>query len=247
MAKKILAEILVLIFPIIVFVVHKRYPANPITPYFIPKNLTGQKYPKSQLRQVGVGYCILALWLFSLIVVTTAYFLPFIEQVPALMAALYFILPIVTVMSLIIGASYLLRGIFGRGDMAKPPLESINDAQREDLPKYIHKIKIYNVVNLSCPVLLAILIPIEVMLGVAERGPAILINVSLLITFIMTLWKIRIYLAKAAKVMDLPANKILLSTLSNPLAVFFVWVHSIMVIKKFNQQKQASEHMSKSN
>ena len=81
--------------------------------------------------------------------------------------------------------------------------------------------------------LLAVLIPTEIILGIEERGLIILFNVTLLITFIMTIWRIRAYIVKSATAMDLSANKYLLSTLFHPLAIFFVWIHSFSLIRKF--------------
>lgn len=241
MIKKLLIEIGVLILPVIVFSVHQKFPGNQFTPYFIPKNLTERKYPKAVLRQSGVAYWMFALWIFSFIAVTTLFFLPAIEKIPVLLAALFFILPIILGMSLLIGLIYLCRGLFGRDDTVKPGIETIYQAEKEQLPKYIRKIKIYNGINLSCPLLLMIAIPLEEWLGIAQNGYAILFNVSLLITFIMTLWRIRAYLVKAAMVMDLSANKILSQTLGSPLGIFFVWIHSFLMIKKFKQQNQAKE------
>lgn|GEM_PF-6540501 len=238
MAGKILVEIIVLIIPLLIFIAHRKFPGNKITPYLTLKLLADRKYPKAALRQAGTGYSLFALWIFLVIFVTTHFFLSFIERSSFLLAVLFFVSPLASAVSLVLGISYLLSGLFGRGDAIKPGLESMNEAQKELLPRYIRKIKIYNVINLSGLSLLILLIPMEESLGLAENGPVIFFNVSLLITFIMTLWRIRAYLVKSATVMDLSPNKVLSSTLSNPFGVFFVWIHSILIIKKFNQRKQ---------
>ncbi|HNV87154.1 MAG TPA: hypothetical protein PKL97_09380 [Candidatus Omnitrophota bacterium] len=236
MIKKILIECFVLILPAAVFALQRKFPGNKITPYLTPKILADRKYPKAELRRAGLGCCVLSAWLFALLFITTDFFLPAVERLPALQALLFLALPITSVSCLIIGLSYLARGIFGRGDKVEPGLESMNAARKECLPEYIRKIKIYNAVNLACPLLLAVFIPAEVSLGIAESGRAVLFNVSLLITFILTLWRIRVYLVKAATVMDLSANKILRSTLSSPLGIFFVWFHSVTLVRKFKRQ-----------
>jgi len=234
----LLAEIFVLSLPIIIFSTHKTFLNNKITPYFIPKILADQKYPKSELRQVGASYCVMALWAFFLMITaSSSFFMSFIEKIPFLLGIFFFVLPIVSAIILVIGITYLFSGFFGRGDVIKPKLESIDEAEPEHLSRYIHKLKIYNVINLACSFLLTILISIERSLNVDENGWAILLNVFLLIVFIMTLWKIRAYLAKSAKAMDLSGNKYLLSTLFSPFGIFFVYINSIVLIWKFKQQK----------
>lgn len=280
-------ESIVLIFPIIIFVFHKKFPGNKITSYLIPKNLARGKHPKIVLRQAGVSYVVTALWIFSIMFVTTWGFLRLIEKIPALLALTYFVLPIACMMCLVIGVMYLFNSLFSKDEMVKPSLELIYEAEKENLPRYIQKIKFYNAINLSCPVLIFGAIALEEYFHIAQSGYAILFNVSLLITFIMTLWRIRAYLVKAALVMDLSADgapracprsletrlrplgfgevrpalpseatsrpeqktsrssaqadKILSSTLGKPSGIFFVWIHSFLIIRKFNQQNQTAE------
>lgn len=236
MVGRLLIEGAVLSLPAIVFMFHRNFPANRVTPYLIPRLLADKKYPKAELRQAAMGCYLLASWCFSVVYVTFFFFQKTVEQSKLLLPLLFFVLPIVTLMSLVIGTIYLVRGIFGRGDAVKSSLESFQNAEKDQLPAYIRKIKIFNAVNLLCPCLLILCILSEEAMGVANHGGAILLNVSLLVTFIMTLWRIRFYLVKAALVMDLSANKILSSTLSSPLGIFFVWIHSFLLIRKFRQR-----------
>ena len=130
----------------------------------------------------------------------------------------------------------LFSGLFGRDAAVKPKLESMDAVQTGDLPQYIRKIRILNIINIACPFLLIVLILIEQAAGTAESGRAILLNVALLITFIMTLWRIRMYLIRAASLMDLSPNRVLASTLFSPLGIFFVWIHSFLIVRKFDRQ-----------
>ena len=238
--KNILSETFILALPLVVFIAHKTFSGNRITPYFIPRILKDRKYPKAELRQAGTAYCVFAAWLFSFVAVTACSFMPLLERTPFLLGLFFFVFPILFLMCLVIGASYLLCGLFSRDATVKPRLESIDHAQADDLAKYIRKIKIFNTINLSCPVLLIAKILTEESMGIAEKGSAILLNIALLITFIMNLWRIRAYLMKAAVVMDPSPNNILRSTLFSPWGIFFVWIHSFLIIKKFKQQTKPS-------
>ena len=55
-----------------------------------------------------------------------------------------------------------------------------------------------------------------------------------LITFIMTTWRVRDYLVKAAKVMGQSGEKILAATLGNPLAFIFAWYYAYDLKKKYD-------------
>lgn len=238
--KNLLLDFFVLGFPVVILVLHRIFPDNGITPFFIPRLLANRKYPKPELRRAGTACLALAAWLFAWIYFAASSFLKLIERTPFLLGLFFFVLPILTMMALVIGMIYLLKGIFGKGEAAQSGLESFENARKEDLPQYIRKLKLYTLLNLSCPVLVTGAILVEESRGVATTGSAVLVNAALLIAFILTLWRIRFYIVKAAKAMDLPMNAYLLPTLFNPIGVFFVWTHAIALIRKFSREKKAS-------
>lgn len=234
MAIRILLELLILSVPIVIFAIYKIFPQNKITIYLIPRMLADQEYPKAKLRKVGIAYLAFGLWLISITISVSYLFSDQqIERFTWLMGLLYFVIPLISVMLWVIGFYYLIIGLFSKVDYIKPRLESIYYTEKAELEKYIRKLKIYTITNLSCLFLFAVLIPIEMLLGIEERGLIILFNVALLITFIMTIWRIRAYIVKSATAMDLSAHKYLLSTLFHPLAIFFIWIHSISLMRKF--------------
>jgi hypothetical protein len=68
------------------------------------------------------------------------------------------------------------------------------------------------------------------------------LNVACLIGFIITLWRIRTYIAKTAIAMDLSGEKYFFSTLFSPVAMFFVWIHAFALIRKFNQYQLKTQN-----
>ncbi len=232
--EKLILESAVLVLPLVVLFFHIKLPGNKITPYLIPKNLADRKYPKVELRRAGAGCYALAIWCFSVVYVTVLFFWKSVEHARLLLPLLFFVLPIVMLMSLVIGTIYLTRGIFGRGEAADG-LESFGEGSKEQLPRYILKLKFYNVVNMLALLMLVVLIPLEAAMGTGTRGWPVLLNVSLLITFILTLWRIRFYLVRAVVLLDLSSNKVLASTLGSPIGVLFVWFHSILILRKFRE------------
>jgi hypothetical protein len=227
--EKILIEMFVLGLPLIVFISHKLFPNNQFTVYLIPKILKDEEYPKLELRKAGVAYLALGLWFFSITLATFLLYPRFpMEQYLIIMALLCFIFPLLSVISIVIGTYYLIVGIFGKRSSIRPKLESMFYTEEGHLDQYIKKLEIHTTVNLCCLLVLAVLLPVEFLLGIGENGLIVLINVSLLIAFIMTSWKMRNYMVKSAKLMDL------FSTL---LVFPFIYWHSFSLIRKFKERK----------
>ncbi|MDD4894538.1 MAG: hypothetical protein PHW54_04405 [Candidatus Omnitrophica bacterium] len=232
--EKILIEMFVLGLPFMVFIFHKLFSNNRLTAYLIPKILEDKEYPKLELRKAGVAYLALGLWILSIILATLLLYPKFPMEQYIIMVLLCFVFPILSLASIIIGVYYLIIGIFGKRESIRPKFESMFYAEEGNLVRYIKKLKIHTTVNLCCLLVLAALLPIEFLLGIGENGLIVLLNVSLLVAFIMTLWRMRNYMVKSAKLMDLPAKKYLFSTLS----VFpFIYWHSFSLIKKFKEGK----------
>jgi hypothetical protein len=237
--KKILIEVSVFALPLSVFIFRKLFPNNRCTAYLIPKILKDKEYLKSEFRKAGIAFLVLALWLFSTIFITVFLYpkIP-VKDNAVIATVLFFIFPLASLISVVIGVYYLIEGIFGKKGGIRPKLESFSYAEKGKLSLYIKRLKIYTAVNLSCPLILAVLLPIEHVSGTGEKGPVVLFNVSLLIIFIMTLWRMRNYIGKSAMLMDLSETekeKIFL-TLFGVAGIFFVHRHSFYLQKKFKER-----------
>lgn len=150
---------------------------------------------------------------------------------PVILAFLCFVAPIAGLLMLVIGISYLFAGIFRKEESVKPALESIFYAEPGKLHAYISRLKIFTIVNLSCPVVMLIALMIERPRGLEYSGWAVVLNVILLITFIITLWRMRSCLTKAAVLMGRSGEKYLLNTLFSRTAIIRVYILAFVLIK----------------
>jgi len=236
---KISLLLLLLSIPLFVLIIKILLPNNKITSYLIPKILRDEKHSKSILRKVGVAYLLLGFWLISIIFVLHSFTVGSNNDSAIWIVDLFTAtIPFISALSCVIGFYYLMIGIFSRSDYVRPKLESMDYVEEAELNNYIRKLKTYTIINLSSLFLLICLILMEVLLGIETSGKIVLINITLLVTTIMTFWRIRAYIVKSAKVMNLPANKYFFSTLFHPLGLVFVWVHAINLIKKYRHYKR---------
>ena len=235
---RILPILAVVLVPIFVLVFRMKGGGHRLMAWLIPEILRDEKHPKTKLRRVGTAYFLFGLWLVAIPLALT-YLLPDqqIDRYPWACGLLYFVIPLLAVLSLIIGIYYVILGVFGRGEYIRPKLESMYYAQKQNQDTYVRKLRVYTIINLASLCLLLIIVPVEAYLNVPARYYVVLPNVALLITFIMTIWRIRAYIVKVATSMDLHATGFLLSTLFHPFAIFMVWAHSISLIRQFNRSQ----------
>lgn len=225
--------------PGIVLAVHFRFPGNNFTFFLLPRFLSNREYPKYVFRQAGTGWFVFSAWL-----PTTAFaianVLPkdWVDDSLWAMGIIAFAVPIITVMSVFIAIYYLSIGIFARSNKIRPSFQSIfaTDANRLDL--YMKRLTIYTVINIAAFVLVIAVPTIEAVAGVEPEGIVVLINGVLLITFIMTIWRVRNYLVKSAIAMDQSGEDTLTATLGNPLAILFAWYYSFALKKKYNLHRK---------
>jgi hypothetical protein len=132
-----------------------------------------------------------------------------------------------------IGLYYLIIGIFAKSDNIRPKFQSIFSADKADLEKYIKKLKFYTILNLSLLFMTAMSVTTNIVFEKYVGERLIPLNVLFLIGFILTLWRVRAYITKAAIAMELSGRKYFLTTLFHPMSVFFVWFNSFKLIKMF--------------
>jgi hypothetical protein len=224
-----------------VLAVHFRFPRNKVTSFLLPRFLSDCEYTKSVFRQAGTGWFVFSAWLLTT-ALAVANALPghWVHDNFWLTGIIAFAVPIIAVMSLFIAIYYLSIGIFARSNKIKPSFQSIfaTDADRLDL--YMKRLRRYTVINIAAFVLVIAVPSIEAVAGVEPEGIVVLINVVLLITFIMTIWRVRNYLVKSAIAMEQSGGDTLAATLGNPLAMLFMWYYSFALKKKYNLlRKQA--------
>jgi hypothetical protein len=239
---RILPVLAVLLLPIFVSIFHRKIPGNRLTAWLIPEILPDQKHPKAKLRRVGTAYVVFGLWLVAIPLALTYLFPdPQIDKYPWVCGLLYFVIPLLAVLSLIVGIYYVILGVFGRGEYIRPTLESMYYAPKRNQDTYVRKLKTYTIINLASLFLLITIVPVEAYLNVTARYYVVLPNVALLITFIMTIWRIRAYIVKVATSLDFHATGFLVSTLFHPLAIFMVWIHSFFLIKEFDRRRESRQ------
>lgn len=240
----LLPEIIVFSIPLIIFLTKKLFPENRLLAYLIPVKLDDQKYPKIKLREAGVAYCFLSLWLVTILVFGDDIFSKQNLDKHVWLFGVLFVIPIVSGITIIIGLHYLLIGIFSKLNPVRPKLESMFYVEEGALKKYIAKLELVTKLNLGALLLLIISILLESILAVEINGYLVMYNISLLIFFILTLWRIRAYIVKAAKLMNLPETKILFDTLFKSTAIIFVWRNAFLLIREYKKLSQKENSLT---
>ncbi|MBN1393194.1 MAG: hypothetical protein JW947_10385 [Sedimentisphaerales bacterium] len=234
MVTKLILPIMVSIIPIVIYKAYFLSQNKDLIKYFVPRFLPDKEHSRKTLRQAGAGFIFLSAWLVGIMAsVGTTVDPKILEQNMKLMALMFFILPIFFVMFLFIGLYYLTIGIFAKSDNIRPRFKSVFSADKADLAKYIKWLKFYTVINLSFLFMAILSVATNIVFekNVGER--LIPFNVFFLIGFILTLWRVRAYITKAAIAMELSGEKYFLTTLFHPMSVFFVWFNSFKLIKMF--------------
>jgi hypothetical protein len=99
---------------------------------------------------------------------------------------------------------------------------------------YVKKLKFYTAMNLSFLAVGILSLTACIVLKKYIGEKLIPLNIICLIGFIMTLWRVRIYITKTALAIDLPGKDYFLSTLSGPIGITLAWIHAFALIKKCN-------------
>jgi len=234
MESKLILPIITSIIPIIILTAYFLSPNKDLIKYFVPCFLPDKECSKKTLCQAGAGCLFLSAWLVGIIAsVCSVVDFKTLEKMMWLLALVCFILPIVLVMFFCIGLYYLIIGIFAKSDNIRPKFQSIFSADKADLEKYIKKLKFYTILNLSLLFMTAMSVTTNIVFEKYVGERLIPLNVLFLIGFILTLWRVRAYITKAAIAMELSGRKYFLTTLFHPMSVFFVWFNSFKLIKMF--------------
>lgn len=241
------AFILCVCVPGIVLAVHFRFPRNNVTSFLLPRFLSYREYPKYIIRQAGTGWLIFSAWL-PTTALTLANALPkgWVDDSLLAMGIIAFAVPIIAVMSLFIAIYYLSVGVFARSKMIRPGFQSIFATDTSRLDLYMKRLIRYTVINIATFVLVIGIPVIEAVAGVDPEGIVVLVNVVLLITFLLTMWRVRNYLVKSAIAMEQSGGDALASTLGNPLAMLFIWYNSFALKKKYDLRRKQTQPINQS-
>ncbi|HKK19953.1 MAG TPA: hypothetical protein VJ983_00660 [candidate division Zixibacteria bacterium] len=229
--------IVCLLAPLGVLLYHRMDPESPITPYLTPKFLGKEKHTKNELKQAGTAWMLFSLWVVavcaSVLSVQTDKNPSGIMAIVLLIAC---IVPVVAFILFIAGMFYLGQGIFSRKDMVSPALQSMFAADAARLDFYVRKLVLYTKINLTA-IALAVGLPfIEAALKVEASGAAVLINVVLLITAILSFWRMRDYVVKCRVAMG--ESKVgTFGTVFGP--AFLIWYQAFKIRKQYQDQKES--------
>lgn len=224
--------------PFAVLFGHLRFPGNSFTPFMIPRFLKDKDHPKSVFRQAGTGLLILVLWLVTAMICILSLFPTLMSNGnQVFLGFAFFVMPIVIVMMIIVGVYYLGVGIFSRASTVTPVFRSAFVTESIQLDLYVKRMIRYTKINLIS-LSLAIGLPVlEALSGIKPVGIIVLVNVSFLITFILTLWRLRFYCVNVAAAMGHSGRELLLSTLGGPSKVLFLWRHAFVLRQQYEQHQ----------
>lgn len=245
MESKLILPVIISIIPIVILTAYLFNPNKDLIKYFVPRFLPDREHSKKTFRQAGIGCLFLSAWLVGIIAsVCSTVDSKILDNMLWLLSLVCFILPIILVIFFCIGLYYLIVGIFAKSDNIKPQFQSIFSADKADLEKYIKRLKLYTVLNLSLLFMTMLSIATNIVFEKYVGERLIPLNVLFLIGFILTLWRVRAYITKAAIAMELSGEKYFLTTLSHPVGIFFVWFNSFKITKMFKSTNKKVLHLS---
>jgi hypothetical protein len=217
---------------------HFHFSGNPVLQYLRPRFLPNRGHSKVVYRQAGTSLLILALWLAT--TTATAFSLiprSLLEHSRILMAVVCFAIPVAVVMALVVSIYYLGVGIFARAATVSPAFRSILETDAAQLDLYVKRMTRCTRINLMALALTFGLPCLEALAGVEPKGIVVLVNVACLVTFILSLWRLRAYCVNVAMSLGGSGRDVLLSTLGGPSAIFFVWRHSFALQRQYQEYR----------
>lgn len=223
---------------VIVVVFHFGVPGNAISPYVIPRCLPTGAHAKSLLRKAGISWIIFSAWLATLTLALVAQ-LPrqALEGHPVFMGLVAFVIPVTAVMLQIVGWYYLAIGIFSRAPEARPGLRSTLEIEPDQVHRDIRRLTRIATINISA-LLFALIVPaIEALTRVEPTGMVILPNVAALITFILTLGRIRYYVVRTAYAMMSAEEQETLTRIVNRRSIWLAWYDAYELRKCYDRFK----------
>jgi hypothetical protein len=205
-----------------------------LTQYLTPQFLNRTDHTKVELCQSGTAWILWSGWLLLLpIAAVSQIAFKQLETHPIVMAMLFFIIPVTSAVLQIAGWILLVQGVFGRYNRTTPLVDSMFAADPEMLGTYIRRMWWYARVSMTT-LALAILVPVsEAYLEVPPTGVVVLVNAFFLITFILTLWRTRIYVVKSCVAMSQSGREAFYSTVGSPESILFVWYNAYQVRQEY--------------
>ena len=220
--------------PILITVVRAASPANRVTPWLIPRLLHASSYSKSVLRRAGTGWIAFSLWIGTFVIFAS-------NALPDVWTKRYgMALGVVTAtvlftsfLLLICGLYFLVIGVWARAEVTKITLQSVFAADPNELDAYVRRLRRWSRINLWSGLFVVALPVLEGAIGVKPERSVVLINVALLITFILSLWRMRAYIMKSTTVMDQVGGPDILPAPGGSGALLLVRSHSRRVLKRY--------------
>ncbi|PWB72523.1 hypothetical protein C3F09_06545 [candidate division GN15 bacterium] len=224
--------------PVLAVALNRTAADNPLGGYLRPRLLSGTEHTKSELRQAGVAWIVWSAWLISIPIALISR-VPFkqFESSRIILAAMFFVLPVTVAVLQIVGWLYLLQGLLGRTTQATPIVQSMFAADENKLEIYIGRMWHYARLSMTA-LALTIVVPVtEAYFEVEPTGPVVLVNVFFLISFIMTLWRARVYVVKSCVVLSRSGQEVLFSMLGGPASILHVWRNAYCVRQQYLQRE----------
>ncbi len=240
----------IILYPVALLTLLTLHPDSAMAQYLKPRLLREPRYPKAVLRQAGTAWILLGLW----IIIAPFYFLQVISvdslKSSGVLTALFaFVFPVTGATLTLAGILHLCKGIFSRSALAAPGTESIHTTDPAQGGRYLRRLSAYLRINLAALVLTVGSPFIEAAFGLEPAGWVVLTNVSLLITFILTIHRLRFYTARCIIAMGLHEEESLLTALPGGLKIVSFWVRAFRVEKlaveyQRRQADRSPEHHS---
>ena len=222
----------VICYPLAVVVLFFLHPDSPITRHLIPRFLAKTRHPKHVLREVGCAWSTLGLWCIAVApVAARALQGDSLDNTPWVLGVFGFILPVAGVVLLLAGLFHFFAGVFGRGSETSPIVTAATASDPDDLQIYLRRLARYLRINVVAFGLTLTALLAEGLTGIRPTGVMVLVNVGCLITFILTLWRIREYAKKSSIVLNLQRHPSLNSGAA--LIFWFVsdWIRGFRVLR----------------
>lgn len=230
--------------PVWVFLGHITAPLNPFTPYLIPRLLPDAKIATAVLRRCGAAYLALGIWLIACLVSASAAHLldPDLMTRGHWLAGAFFVVPMLALLSAVVGLYYLAIGLFSRGAAVRPDLEATGHVDPACLDGYVTKLKFWFVLSFLCLAALPLELAAVYAFDSAVSGPLVMINVAGLIVFLLAVGRVQLYTLRAGIILELPDEPVW--EVAGWLVDLLDWVtiprDALRVLRAHRQAKRAS-------
>jgi hypothetical protein len=218
---------------IFAMVYRRTHPNNSLTPLLIPRYIGGRKQPKVVFRQVGTAWLVWSVTLFALTAaIVERVIQPGHSNYGKAFVLFMVVSSFVTVILQIVGWYYLALGVFSRTAEVRPGLQSMYSIEPDRLAHDVSRLGRCALVNIISLFLTVAVPACEAAFQVEPRGLVVLLNVSFLITFILSLWRLRYHLGRSRRAMEALLQQELPSRSFRSSSELLIW-YDVYRIRKY--------------